>query len=140
MSARFVTRLILATLLGVVSSVSGWAQYGGGSPSPTTGTTGTSGGGYSSSTGIAIGAGAAAGVAVAYLALHKASIAGCVEPSSDGVKLMDEKDKKTYALIASAGNLTPGHRVQLRGKKSKDSSGKPVFRVEKLTKEYGDCK
>jgi hypothetical protein len=99
-------------------------------------------GGYSSSTGIAIGAGAAAGVAVAYLALrNRPTMVGCVEASSDGTKLMNEKDQKTYALIASNDVvLSPGERVALKGKKTEDDSGKLGFEVHKLVKDYGSCK
>jgi len=99
-------------------------------------------GGYSSSTGIAIGAGAAAGAGLAYLALRNhATMMGCVEASSDGRKLMNEKDQKTYALIASNDVvLAPGERVALKGKKTKDDSGKPTFEVHKLVKDYGSCK
>jgi len=122
-----------------------FAQYGGGGT--TTGMGGTSGtytapkGGYGSGAGIAVGAAAAAGVGVAFLALrHRGTIVGCVKPSSDGIKLMNEKDKDTYALLASNISLAPGERVALGGKKSKDDSGKPTFQVTKLVKDYGSCK
>jgi hypothetical protein len=65
---------------------------------------------------------------------------GCVEASSDGTKLMNEKDQKTYALIA--GNdvvLAPGQRVALKGKKTASDSGKLSFEVHKLVKDYGSC-
>jgi hypothetical protein len=123
-----------------------FAQYGG---SPGMGSTGSSGvyqapkGGYGSSTGIAVGAGAAAaaGIGITYLALRNhGTIVGCVEPSSDGIKLMNEKDKNTYALVASNVSLNPGERVALRGKKSKSGSGAPSFAVSKLVKDYGACK
>ena len=111
------------------------------------GGSGTSGytppkGGYSSSAGIAIGAGAAAGVAVAYLALrNRPTMVGCVEASSDGTKLMNEKDQKSYALIASNDvALSPGERVALKGKKTTDDAGKLSFEVHKLVKDYGSCK
>ena len=96
-------------------------------------------GGYSSGTGIAIGAGAAAGVALAYLALHKSSVVGCIEPSADGMKLMNEKDKKTYSLEGHRGDLKPGERVQLRGKRTKSNAGDLAFHVQKLSKDYGPC-
>jgi hypothetical protein len=123
-----------------------FAQYGG---TTGTGTTGSSGvyqapkGGYGSSTGIAVGVGAAAaaGVGITYLALRNhGTIVGCVEPSSDGIKLMNEKDKNTYALVTSNVSLNAGERVALRGKKSKSDSGAPTFAVSKLVKDYGSCK
>jgi hypothetical protein len=99
-------------------------------------------GGYSSSTGIAIGAGAAACAGLAYLALRKhATMVGCVEASTDGSKLMNEKDQKTYALIASNDVvLALGERVVVKGKKTKDDSGKPTFEVHKLVRDYGSCR
>ncbi|HLI31094.1 MAG TPA: hypothetical protein VKV79_08365 [Terriglobia bacterium] len=119
-----------------------WGQYGGmgGTPSSTSGVYTPPKGGYSSSTGIAIGAGAAAAGVLAYLMLrNRGSIVGCVEESSHGFKLFNEKDKKTYAL--DEGNLTlkPGERLELSGKKVKSSSGEPAFEAKKLVKNYGSC-
>ena len=133
----------LALLFGLLFALPSFGQYGGGS----TGSGGTSGGytppkgGYSSSTGIAIGAAAAAGVGITYLALRsRGTMVGCVQPSTDGIKLMSEKDQNTYALLAENVSLPPGERVSLRGKKSKDDTGKPTFHVTKLVKDYGSCK
>ena len=145
MSARILLRLVLAVSLSAALSGSALAQmYPGGTAGG--GMPGTPGytppkGGYSSSTGIAIGAGAAAGVAVAYLALrNRPTMVGCVEASSDGTKLMNEKDQKTYALIASNDVvLEPGQRVALKGKKTTSDSGKLSFEVHKLVKDYGSC-
>jgi len=128
--------------LSLALASSAFAQYGGG------GTTGTSGGytppkgGYSAGTGIAIGAAAAASVGAAYLLLrHHGTVVGCVEPSSSGTKLLDEKDKNTYALVASKDVvLAPGERVSLKGRKSKDDSGKPIFEAQRIVKDYGSCK
>ena len=55
------------------------------------------------------------------------------------MKLLNEKDQNTYALVAANVALNPGDRVALRGKKSKDNSGKPTFEVSKLVKDYGAC-
>jgi hypothetical protein len=142
MSARTLIRLFLGLLLCAAVSGSALGQYGGGMGGSTGGVYTAPKGGYSSSTGIAIGAGAAAGVGLAYLALHhRGTMVGCVEASSDGTKLMNEKDKNTYALIASNDVvLTPGERVALKGKKTKDDSGKLSFEVHKLMKDYGSCK
>jgi len=133
----------LAVSIGLALAAPAFAQYGGGAGTGTGGTTGTytaPKGGYGSSAGIASGAAAAAGAGLAYFALrHHGNIVGCVEPSSDGTKLMNEKDQNTYALIASNVSLTPGQRVALSGKKSKDDSGMPTFTVSKLVKDYGAC-
>jgi len=109
------------------------------------GSTGGTSSGRSYGNGAAIGAGvgAAAGIGAAYLLLrNRGTIVGCVEPSNSGkVKLMNEKDKSTYALVASNDvTLTPGERVALKGKKTKGDSGQHVFQVQKLTKDYGSCK
>jgi hypothetical protein len=147
MRFRMMFRLMFVLVLGASLAASAFAQYpgtggSGGSNATGNGTYTPPKGGYSSSTGIAIGAGAAAGVAVAYLALraHRTMV-GCIEPSADGKKLMNEKDKNTYALVASNDvALDAGERVALRGKKIKDDSGKLSFQVNKLVKDYGSCK
>ena len=141
MSARSLIRPTLGFLLAAAVSGSALAQYGTGGGS-TGGVYTAPKGGYSSSTGIAIGAGAAAGAGLAYFALRKhGTMVGCVETSSDGTNFVNEKDKKTYALIASNDVvLAPGERLALKGKKSQDDSGKLSFKVNKLVKDYGSCK
>jgi hypothetical protein len=145
MSFPRIVRSILSVPLGLLLGVSAFAQYGGGGGTGTGGSTAGGvytppKGGYSSSTGIAIGAGAAAAATIGYLALRsRHTIIGCVQPSTDGVKLLNEKDQNTYALVATNVALNPGDRVSLRGKKSKDDSGKPTFQVSKLVKDYGTC-
>lgn len=143
MTRLFLTRFLLGGTLCAALAASAFAQYpGGGMGGTTTGGYTAPKGGYSAGTGIAIGAGAAAGVGLAYLALHnRATLVGCVEQSSSGNKLMDEKDKKTYALLASNDiALSPGERVAVKGKKTKDDSGKLTFQATKLVKDYGSCK
>jgi hypothetical protein len=119
MSPRILVRSALVLSLCAALCCSALAQM---YPGTTGGGSGTPGytppkSGYSSSAGIAIGAGAAAGVAVAYVALrNRPTMVGCVEASSDGTKLMNEKDQKTYALIASNDVvLSLGERVALKG-------------------------
>jgi hypothetical protein len=139
MNLHKVWKCLLVACLVFSLAAPAFAQYGGGMGG-TTGTYTAPKGGYGSSTGIIIGAAAAAGVGVTYLALrHHGNIVGCVEPSSDGTKLMNEKDQNTYALVANNVSLAPGQRVALSGKKSKDDSGKPTFTVSKLVKDYGTC-
>jgi len=143
MNRLMVVRFVLSVALAVSMSALAFAQYGGGGMG-STGTSTSTGRGYGSS-GAAIGAGVgvAAGIGAAYLLLrNRGTIVGCVEPSSAGkVKLMNEKDKNTYALLASNDvTLAPGERVALKGKKTKDTSGEPVFQVQKLAKDYGSCK
>jgi hypothetical protein len=93
---------------------------------------------------IAIVAGVAAALTVVgYLIYHEThkypSITGCVASGADGLTLKSEKDKKVYALSGGSAALKAGDRVTLKGKKSKDPSGKPSFQVETLTKDFGTC-
>lgn len=93
---------------------------------------------------VAIIVGAAAAITgVGFLIYHEThkhpSITGCVISGADGLTLKNEKDKKVYALSGDFAALGAGERVKLKGKKVKDSSGKPSFQVEKLTKDYGTC-
>lgn len=144
MTKTFLARLTLAICLCMFAIVPAIAQYGGGG-SPGSGSGGVytaPKGGYGS--GAAIGAGvaaAAAGVGIAYFVLHNhGSLVGCVEQSSEGIKLKTEKNKNTYALEGETAGLKPDERVHLKGKKSKDSSGNPTFEVEKVAKDFGPCK
>ena len=142
MSARTLIRSALGFLMVAAVSGSVLGQYGGSTGGSTGGVYQAPKGGYKSSTGIAIGAGAAAGAGLAYYAFHKhGTMVGCVEASSGGMNLMNEKDKNSYALIASNDVvLAPGERVALKGKKATDDSGKLSFEVHKLVKNYGSCK
>ncbi len=141
---RLPARFALSVALAMSMSVLAFAQYGGGGGMGSTGTGTSTGRSYGNGAAIGAGVGAAAGIGAAYLLLrNRGTIVGCVEPSRAGkMKLMNEKDKNTYALLASNDvTLAPGERVALKGKKTKDSSsGKPVFQVQKLAKDYGSCK
>ncbi len=138
-------RLMGMIFLVVTVSGAAFAQYGGGTTGGMAG--GSAGGvytppkgGYSSSTGIAIGAGAAAGVGLAYYMLHnRKSVVGCVEESAGGTQLLNEKDKKTYAIDPGDLSLKVGDWVKLSGKKMKSDSGQPTFVAKKLVKDYGSC-
>lgn len=145
MNSQIWVRLAVGIVLGAALSASALAQYGGGGTAGGMGTTANGvytppKGGYSSSTGIAIGAAAAAGVGIAYLVLrNRGAMTGCVEESSNGTRLVNEKDNKTYSLNASGLNLKVGDRVKLRGKKLKASSSGQAFEASKLVKDYGSC-
>ena len=93
---------------------------------------------------IAAIAGAAAVItAVGFLIYHKthkhSSITGCLASVADGLVLQNEKDKKVYVLSGNSAGLKGGDRVTVKGKKTKDSSGKPSLQVEALTKNFGTC-
>jgi hypothetical protein len=93
-----------------------------------------------------VAAGMAGGVAVGgtllYLAhrgRHRNYILGCVAPSSDGNKMMNEKDYKTYALLSSHGvKLERGQRLKLYGKRIR-ATGQLIFDVQALGQDYGTC-
>lgn len=139
-------RFVLALSLALFAAGQAAAQYGGGGG---TGGGGTGGGGtytapaggYSSAAkGAGIGGGAAAGVGALFLAMHyHGRVTGCVQPADDGVRLLDEKHKKTYALVPGDVYLKPGERVLLKGKTSKSNGGTQTFTAKKLIKDLGSC-
>ncbi len=66
------------------------------------------------------------------------TLIGCVEQASDGIKMMNEKDKKTYAVDANGKDVKAGQRVEVKGKTSKDTSGLKTLHVKAL-KDLGSC-
>ena len=139
-------RLALSLSLVLLAAAQASAQYGGGGMAGGTGTPGTPGyvapsNGYGSGKAIGIGAGAAAGgAAVLFLALHhRGMVSGCVQPADDGLRLVDEKNKKSYVLATNALILKPGQQVELKGQKSKNESGVQTFEAKKLVKDLGSC-
>lgn len=137
-------RLALALALAPLMASQAAAQYGGGGG---TGGGGTGSGtytapmgGYSSAKGVGIGAGAAAGAGILFLTLHyHGRVTGCVQPGDDGLRLLDEKNNKSYALLPGDVYLKPGQLVQLQGKKSKNDAGAETFTAKKLVKDLGAC-
>src|SRR5215475_13451767 len=123
------------SLLALVPAIA-VAQYPGGG-----GTGGT--GSYPSygSKGAVIGAvaGGAAAAGLLYWKLHsRTKVQGCL--AGNGDKLVSEKNNHTYNLANKQNEtLKPGERVELLGKKAKDSSGEPLFEVLKLSKVLGQC-
>ncbi|PYV70004.1 MAG: hypothetical protein DMG97_20430, partial [Acidobacteria bacterium] len=71
--------------------------------------------------------------------LHsRAKLQGCL--SDGGDKLVTEKDNQTYNLTNKQNqSLKPGERVELLGKKAKDTAGEPTFEVRKMSKDLGQC-
>jgi hypothetical protein len=127
-------------------SATAYAQYGGGGG--TVGTMGTPGSPGTSSTpsyghgkaiGIGVGA-AAAGVVAVYLMTHRASkVTGCVETADDGLRLTDDKSKRTLALVPGAADIKSGERVELKGKIKKNAAGDQSFLVKTVAKDLGQC-
>ncbi len=111
------------------------------------GTGGGTGGSYTPPSGgyggsgkaIGIGVGAAAGAGLLYLALHKGSATGCVQPSEDGLRFVDERKNTSYTLVSGDVLLKAGQRVQLRGSKTTNTSGARTFTAKKLVKDLGSC-
>jgi len=137
-------RLALSLSLVLLAAAQASAQYGG--MAGGSGTPGTPGyvapsSGYGSGKAIGIGVGAAAGGAgVLFLAFHhRGVVSGCVQPADDGLRLVDEKNKKSYVLATHALILKPGQRVELKGQKSKNESGAQTFEAKKLVKDVGSC-
>ena len=145
LASKNLVRLVLVLSLGLFAASQATAQYGGGGGTGGGGTgSGTytaPPGGYSSAAkGAGIGAGAAAGVGALFLVMHyHGRVTGCVQPADDGMRLLDEKSKKTYALIPGDVYLKPGQRVLLKGKASKGDGGTQTFTAKKLVKDLGSC-
>ena len=124
---------VLIVALGVTLSTSAEAQTGGGKI-------------VSNGTiaGVIVGV-LAAVVIVAYVVIHesskKRSITGCVIPGASGMSVTDEKDKRSYALSGNTGDIKPGDRVTLQGKKIKPKdAGKPVvWETKTISKDFGSC-
>jgi hypothetical protein len=87
----------------------------------------------------------AAVVIVAYVVIHesskKRSITGCVIPGASGMSITDEKDKRSYALSGNTGDIKPGDRVTVQGKKikPKDASKPVVWETKTISKDFGSC-
>lgn len=138
--AKSVLRLVLCSSLAFLAAGQAFAQYGGGGGTGGGGTYMAPKGGYGFATGAAIGAGAAAGVGTLFLALHyRGRMSGCVQPADDGLRLLDEKNDKPYALVPGDVYLKPGQRVLLKGKTSKNDGGTETFTAKKLVKDLGPC-
>src|ERR1035437_6573577 len=99
------------------------------------------------STGEVVGAAVGVGAVIAAVVLigvnhSHHTLKGCVLSGPNGLELQTS-EPKTYALDGDAATIKPGDRVKLHGsrvKKTKDQSGSQVFKVEKLSKDYGPCK
>jgi hypothetical protein len=143
---------VLALCLAVSATAS--AQYGGGgmggsggSGSSGTGTTNGYSSGNGKAIGIGVGVAAAAVVGVVLLVHHhhateaasQTSLIGCTQHDLHGIRLANETDHQTYALIPGSTLLQPGDRVELKGVMTEESSATRAFRVNYLVKNYGAC-
>ena len=88
--------------------------------------------------GALVGAGVVIGVIV-YLAVPKhQTIEGCVQTGDEGLQLVSDHDKQTYALQSDL-TMQPGRRLKLKGKRGKKRSGTRDFHATKLVKDEGVC-
>ncbi|HLZ92172.1 MAG TPA: hypothetical protein VKQ28_10685 [Candidatus Acidoferrum sp.] len=136
-------RIGMGICLATMLAGSAKAQYGGGTMG--TGTPGTPGyvapsGGYGAGKAVGIGVGVAAGVGVLFLVLHHhGTVTGCVQKGDDGLRLVDEKKNKSYALETANVDVKAGDRVELKGKKSSGNGGSEMFSPSKVVKHLGSC-
>lgn len=143
-SARHCFAFACSICLALVLSSQAMAQGYPGGGGTGTGGTGTGGyvppkGGYGNGAAIGAGVGAAAGAGVLFLALHhRGMVTGCVQPADDGMRLVDQKNNKSYLIAADSIPLTAGERVTLKGKKSTEG-GNTTFQAKKLVKNLGSC-
>lgn len=143
---RTLVQLAAGMCLTLLLSSTVFAQYGGGGGTGGGTTGGGTGpgyvppkGGYGSGAAIGIGAGAAAGAGVLFLALHHhGAVTGCVQSSSDGMVLVDDKKNTSYTIVPGGIALKAGERMRLRGKKSGED-GVAKFQAKKVVKDLGAC-
>ncbi len=82
---------------------------------------------------------------VVLVEVHKShhTVKGCVSTGPSGIEVTTVEDKpKTYMLDGETANVKVGDLVRVHGdkiKKTKDSTGDQVFRVQKINKDYGPC-
>ncbi len=94
--------------------------------------------------GAAVGIGAVIAVAIIVpveISHSHHTLTGCVFNGPTGLELRTS-DSKTYALEGDAASIRVGDRVKLHGskaRKTKDTTGDQVFRVQKLNRDYGSC-
>ncbi len=67
------------------------------------------------------------------------TIKGCVSSGPGGLEVLNESDKKVYALMGVPANVKVGDIVKVQGKKEKQG-GAQEFVVQKMSRDYGPCK
>ncbi len=94
--------------------------------------------------GAVIGVGAVIAVAIIVpveISRSHHNITGCVVATPSGLELQTS-DAKAYSLEGDATGIKVGDKVKIHGskiKKTKDSTGPGVFKVEKLSRNFGAC-
>jgi hypothetical protein len=134
--------------LGVTAFVAMTAMLCTGASSPTgcntSGSTGSSGTYEGYAVGAAIGIGAVIAVAIIVpVEINRShhNLTGCVFTAANGLELRTS-DAKTYSLEGDAAGIKVGDKVRIHGskiKRTKDSTGPGVFRVDQIKRNYGSC-
>jgi hypothetical protein len=92
--------------------------------------------------GAAIGVGAAVVVVAALAVSHSHhTLTGCAVSGPNGLKLKTS-DSKTYSIEGDVAEIKAGDKIKVHGsrvKNAKNAGGDPVFKVEKVSKDYGTC-
>ena len=94
--------------------------------------------------GAAVGIGAVIAVAIIVpveISHSHHILTGCIVTGANGLELRTS-DAKTYSLEGDAAGIKVGDKVKIHGskiKKTKDSTGPGVFKVENLNRDYGPC-
>jgi hypothetical protein len=91
---------------------------------------------------VAIGIVVVGALVATILFLHhkskKRTITGCVTSGANGMRLTDDKDKRTYALSGETSGVKPGDRMTLEGKR-KGAGNTLVFEAQGVTRDFGPC-
>jgi hypothetical protein len=91
--------------------------------------------------GVAIGVGAAVVATVVLVHHSHHTLKGCAFSGTNGLELQTDSDQKTYALTGETSAIKVGDIVRVAGSKKKKNSAVPAsFLVEKVSKDYGQCK
>jgi hypothetical protein len=90
--------------------------------------------------GAIVGAALVIGVVVYLVIPKQKTIQGCVDSGDHGLQLIDDRTKRSYALLADIrSNVQTGRRVRLKGKPGKKKSGIREFEVRRVIKDEGSC-
>lgn len=137
---RIVTRVVVCgLLLPAVASVAAQKNRKLTSGDGTFGQIGPSNGEV---VGIAVGiaaVGAAIGIGTYYAIHHSQSITGCILPDADRLQIQSAGDQQIYFLVGELGDLKPGERVRVSGKRVRNGDVPRQFLVQKVNKHYGLC-
>jgi hypothetical protein len=90
--------------------------------------------------GVGVGAAIVVGAVVAVNHAHH-TLKGCVFNGQSGLKLKTS-DSKVFSIEAEGVNIKVGDTVKVHGSKvnkTKDANGDQIFKVDKVSRDYGSC-